>query len=64
MLQIVSATPEASPSATPLVFVHGAWHALWCWEEHFLPFFAQAGYTVHAFDLRGTATATTTVRSV
>jgi len=20
----------------PLLFVHGAWHAAWCWDEYFL----------------------------
>ncbi len=34
-----------------LVFVHGAWHGAWCWEEHFLPFFAKNGYESYAFDL-------------
>lgn len=22
-----------------ILFVHGAYHAAWCWEEHFIPFF-------------------------
>jgi pimeloyl-ACP methyl ester carboxylesterase len=38
---------------TPLLFVHGAWHASWCWEENFIPFFAEEEYTCHAFDFRG-----------
>jgi pimeloyl-ACP methyl ester carboxylesterase len=38
---------------TPLLFVHGAWHASWCWEENFLPFFAKEGFVCHAFDFRG-----------
>ena len=28
-------------------------HGAWCWDEHFLPYFAQHRYTAHAFSLRG-----------
>ena len=38
---------------TPFLFVHGVWHAAWCWAEHFLPCFAQHGYISHALSLRG-----------
>ncbi|WP_342751314.1 alpha/beta hydrolase [Mycolicibacterium hodleri] len=37
----------------PLVFVHGAWHAAWCWEENFLGYFADRGYHAVAVNLRG-----------
>jgi pimeloyl-ACP methyl ester carboxylesterase len=37
----------------PLLFVHGAWHGAWCWEEHFLRYFADRGWSVKAIDLRG-----------
>jgi pimeloyl-ACP methyl ester carboxylesterase len=37
---------------TPILFVHGAWHAAWCWEN-FLPYFAHHGYKVYAVSLRG-----------
>jgi len=33
--------------------VHGSWHASWCWEEHFLDWFAGRGFRVAALDLRG-----------
>jgi len=42
---------EAHP--VPLLFVHGAWHAAWCWDEHFLNFFADKGYRALAVSLRG-----------
>ena len=42
---------EAHPS--PLLFVHGSWHGAWCWDEHFLDFFADHGYRVVALSLRG-----------
>lgn len=36
-----------------LLFVHGAWSSSWYWEEHFMPFFATAGFDVVALNLRG-----------
>lgn len=52
-LEVTTHEPTAKAHETPLLFVHGAWHGAWCWEEHFLPYFAQRGYTAHALDLRG-----------
>lgn len=37
----------------PVLFVHGAWHAAWCWDEHFLDFFAEQGHRALAVSLRG-----------
>ena len=37
----------------PVIFVHGAWHGAWCWEAHFLGYFAERGFDCHALDLRG-----------
>ena len=37
----------------PLLFVHGAWHGAWCWEAHFLPYFARRGWDSYAVSLRG-----------
>ncbi len=42
-------TPGAYP---PLLFVHGAWHGAWCWDTHFLPYFAEQGFDVYAPSLR------------
>jgi pimeloyl-ACP methyl ester carboxylesterase len=42
---------EAHP--VPLLFVHGAWHAAWCWDENFLSFFADKGYRAAALSFRG-----------
>lgn len=52
-LEGITCEPPAAARATPVVFVHGAWHGAWCWREHFLPYFARHGYVSHAFDLRG-----------
>ncbi len=38
---------------TPLLFVHGAYTAAWCWDEHFLDWFAARGYCAHAPSLSG-----------
>jgi non-heme chloroperoxidase len=51
-LEIVSNVP-AQPRATPLLFIHGAYTAAWCWEETFLPYFAEAGYASYALSLSG-----------
>jgi len=37
----------------PLLFVHGAFHGAWCWDAHFLDFFADHGYHALALNLRG-----------
>jgi pimeloyl-ACP methyl ester carboxylesterase len=37
----------------PLLFVHGAWHSAWCWDEHFLPWFRARGWQCSAVALRG-----------
>ena len=51
-----SPLPKASIThPTPLLFIHGMWHGAWCWDEFFLPFFAEAGYHVTALSLRGHA---------
>ncbi len=52
-LEIISHEPTSTRRRTPLLFVHGMWHGAWCWEEHFLPYFAQHGYSAHALSLRG-----------
>jgi pimeloyl-ACP methyl ester carboxylesterase len=52
-LEIISQTPTGPARPTPLLFVHGMFHAAWCWAEHFLPFFAEHGYAAHALSLRG-----------
>lgn len=52
-LEIISREPAEQKYQTPLLFVHGSCHAAWCWDEHFLPFFAAQGFSAHAVSLRG-----------
>ncbi|GAB2179840.1 alpha/beta hydrolase [Denitratisoma sp. agr-D3] len=44
-----------SPSGDhpPLLFIHGAFCGAWCWDEHFLPWFARHGCDAHALSLSG-----------
>lgn len=44
---------EAGAGRPPLVFVHGAFAGAWCWQEFFVPYFNEKGYTTVAFSLRG-----------
>jgi pimeloyl-ACP methyl ester carboxylesterase len=48
---------------TPLLFVHGAWQGAWCWDEHFLAYFAERGYPAYALSLRGHGTSEQPERS-
>lgn len=53
MLEILDTGQVTARHATPLLFVHGTAHAAWCWEEHFLSYFAEHGYRAAAVNLRG-----------
>ena len=52
-IAVSSRSPKGAPRTTPLLFVHGAWHGKWCWEQYSLDWFADRGYEVTALDLRG-----------
>ena len=54
-LEIINKKPDGEARQTPLLFVHGKWHGAWCWDEHFLPYFAAHGYNCTALSLRGHA---------
>jgi pimeloyl-ACP methyl ester carboxylesterase len=53
MLEVIDRGSVSTAHRVPLLFVHGAWHAAWCWDEHFLEFFADRGYRAMALSLRG-----------
>lgn len=42
---------ENDEKPPPLVFVHGSFHAAWCWAEHWLPFFSRHGFDCYALSL-------------
>ena len=52
-LEIISRKAAGEAKGPPLLFVHGAYTGAWCWDEHFLPWFARHGYDAHAVSLRG-----------
>lgn len=52
-LETITRIPANQKYKTPLLFVHGMWHGAWCWDEYFLPFFAERGYSATALSLRG-----------
>lgn len=53
MLEVIEKGCRSESHPAPLLFVHGAWHAAWCWDEHFLGYFADQGYHALAVSLRG-----------
>jgi hypothetical protein len=54
-LEVITREPESDAHPTPVLFVHAMFHGAWCWEEYFLPYFAQHRYVVHALSLCGHA---------
>lgn len=52
-LEILARLPDSCDHPIPLLFIHGAYAAAWCWEEHFLPFFAEHGFASFAVSLSG-----------
>ena len=52
-LEVISRGPAGQAHGAPLLFVHGAYAGAWCWDEHFLAWFAERGYAAHALSLRG-----------
>jgi pimeloyl-ACP methyl ester carboxylesterase len=51
-LEVISRLPSSPRPAPPILFVHGAWHGAWCWDEFFLDYFAAHGFEAHALSLR------------
>jgi pimeloyl-ACP methyl ester carboxylesterase len=37
----------------PIVFLHGSYHAAWCWAIHWLPFFSTKGHDCYALSFLG-----------
>jgi pimeloyl-ACP methyl ester carboxylesterase len=53
MLEVIDKGSCTDACPVPLLFVHGGWHGAWCWDDHFLDYFADAGYRAVAMSLRG-----------
>ncbi|HQR05084.1 MAG TPA: alpha/beta hydrolase [Rhodocyclaceae bacterium] len=52
-LEILHHPAQGPVRNRPLLFIHGAFTGAWCWEDHFLPYFARAGYDAYALSLSG-----------
>ena len=52
MLEVIDKGHSSAAHPVPLLFVHGGWHGAWCWEDHFLGFFAENGFRAVAVSLR------------
>jgi len=44
--------PSAADARPPLLFVHGSYHAAWCWAEKWMPYFSSRGFNTYAVSLR------------
>jgi pimeloyl-ACP methyl ester carboxylesterase len=42
-------------SKAPILFIHGSYHAAWCYAEHYLDYFSSLGHNCYAISLRGTS---------
>jgi pimeloyl-ACP methyl ester carboxylesterase len=52
VLEVIAKGACSAEHPAPLLFVHGAWHAAWCWHR-FVDFFADEGCRALAVSLRG-----------
>jgi pimeloyl-ACP methyl ester carboxylesterase len=53
MLEVIDKGSATEMHPAPLLFVHGGCLSAWCWDDHFLDFFADNGYRAIAPSLRG-----------
>ena len=51
--EVIDKAHASAAYPTALLFVHGGYHAAWCWDEHFLDYFADNGFRAFAVSLRG-----------
>jgi pimeloyl-ACP methyl ester carboxylesterase len=52
-LCVIEGGAASDSQGPPLLFVHGACLAAWCWQDHFLEYFNQHDHRTFAVDLRG-----------
>ena len=51
-LELLHRLPKTKKIDAPIIFLHGAWHAAWCWEKFFMGYFAEQGFENYALSLR------------
>lgn len=52
-LEVIDKGASTPEHPVPLLFLHGGCHAAWCWDEHFLDYFADHGFRAVAPSYRG-----------
>lgn len=52
-LHLIERLPEGDAKGSPVLFIHGAFSGAWCWDEHFMQYFADRGHVARAVDLPG-----------
>ncbi|MCV7413121.1 alpha/beta hydrolase [Mycobacterium florentinum] len=53
MLELIDKGQPTEEHPHPLLFVHGGFQGAWCWDVHFLDYFAEHGFRVVAPSYRG-----------
>lgn len=64
-LEVLSlgAGENSAQAKAPIVFLHGSYHAAWCWAVHWLPYFASLGHDCYAVSLLGQGASDTPLES-
>lgn len=52
-LELIEQMPQKAKLKRAVLFLHGAYGGAWCWQEHFMPYFAEQGVRSYALSLRG-----------
>ncbi|XP_065880640.1 uncharacterized protein [Euphorbia lathyris] len=52
-MEVIEQKGKVDSENPPLVFIHGSYHAAWCWAENWLPFFSTSGFDCYALSLLG-----------
>lgn len=50
-LELLTAGLDNPSRPNPILFIHGAYTAAWCWQDNYLPWFAERGYACYALSL-------------
>lgn len=62
MLEMIGKGATTNKHPVPVLFVHGGFHAAWCWDANFLDYFANRGFRAVVVSLRAHGGSTTTQR--
>ena len=53
MYELLTRSAAGDARKPHVLFVHGGFHAAWCWNEHWMSYFAERGYGSTALSIRG-----------